>query len=110
MRENPRALLVVMSHPVEGARELARRLVEERLVACAQVLPPMTSFYPWKGELVEDSECLVLLKTLAPLQERLFSRIKELHPYTVPEIMSFPAEGVWPDYHRWMVQELAPEA
>lgn len=104
------ALMVLVSHPVEGAEALARALVEGRLVACAQVLPPMTSIYHWKGKVETDRECLLLLKTLKSIWPRVEEAIRARHPYTVPEILGFECAAVSGPYLGWMVEVLGSEA
>jgi len=78
----------------EVARSLARALVEERLAACVNLVPGLTSVYRWQGEVVEDQEVLLLVKTTTFAFPRLKERVLALHPYTVPEIIALPiAEG-----------------
>jgi len=78
----------------EVARSLARALVEERLAACVNLVPGLTSIYRWQGEVVEDQEVLLLVKTTTFAFPRLKERVLALHPYTVPEIIALPiAEG-----------------
>lgn len=78
----------------EVARSIARALVEERLAACVNILPGLTSVYRWQGEVVEDQEVLLIVKTTTFAFPRLKERVLALHPYTVPEIIALPiAEG-----------------
>lgn len=78
----------------EVARTLAKTLVEERLAACVNIVPGLTSVYRWQGKVVEDQELLLLVKTTTHAFPRLKERVKALHPYTVPEIVALPiAEG-----------------
>jgi periplasmic divalent cation tolerance protein len=78
----------------EVARTLARTLVEERLAACVNLVPGLTSVYRWQGEVVEDQEVLLIAKTTTFAFPRLKERVLALHPYTVPEILALPiAEG-----------------
>ena len=66
------------------AAALARTLVEERLAACVNVLPPMTSFYRWKGAIEEDREQQLVIKTTPTRTVALEARLRELHPYELP--------------------------
>ena len=78
----------------EVARSIARALVEERLAACVNILPGLTSIYRWQGEVAEDQEVLLIIKTTTFAFPRLKERVLALHPYTVPEIIALPiAEG-----------------
>ena len=89
----------------DSAFNLARELVHLRLVACANVLSPATSFYRWEGREEQASEHPVLLKTTAERYDEVEAAIRRLHPYTVPEIVSWPIERGLPDYLDWVEQE-----
>jgi len=86
------------------AREIARRLVEERLAACVQILPPMTAVYSWEGRIEEASESLLLIKTVRSAYPALETRLRQIHPYQTPEIIVLPIEVGLPDYLAWMVE------
>lgn len=84
-----------------AARGLARALVEDRLVACAQLMPgPIRSTYRWEGELEEAGEWLLLLKLPAGGEERLLAELPARHPYDEPEVLVLPA-GASPGYLAW---------
>ncbi len=85
----------------EGGR-IGRALVEEGLAACANIIPGIRSIYRWKGEVCDDEEVLIMIKSKATLFERLKKRVKELHSYEVPEIIAFPITLGSPDYLRWI--------
>jgi periplasmic divalent cation tolerance protein len=89
----------------EKAAEISRTLVEERLVACANLLPAIRSIYRWEGKLNDDNEVLVLLKTRAELLERLKRRLVELHPYELPEMIALRVESGHPPYLEWIASE-----
>ena len=84
------------------ALRIGRVLVEERLAACANVLNGMTSVYSWKGEVHEDGEAVLIAKTKAALVGPLTDRVKELHSYDCPCIVSFPIEKGNPEYLDWI--------
>ncbi len=88
----------------EVARELARVLVDERLAACVNVLPTITSIYSWRGERCEDSEALLLIKTALPKLEALSSRLRELHSYDVPEFIALTPQSVEGTYLAWLLE------
>ena len=90
------------------ARETARVLVGERLAACANVLPGVTSIYVWQGEQSESEEVLVLLKTRREVYLALETRLKSLHPYEVPEIIAVDLAAGLPAYLEWVVARLKP--
>ena len=98
--------LVLTTVPDEElGRRLARTLVEERLAACVNVGPAVTSFYWWDKKLVEDGERMVFIKTRAAILDRLEARLKELHPYEVPEFISLPIASGSPEYLGWLEAE-----
>src|SRR5882672_144969 len=97
------ALLVFTTLPsADKAAELAKALVEERLAACANLLPAIRSIYRWQGKLQDENEVLLLLKTRAEHLERLKLRILELHPYEVPAV---PVEAGYQPYLDWLAGE-----
>jgi periplasmic divalent cation tolerance protein len=85
----------------DAARVLCRSLVEAGLVACAQRVP-VESLYRWEGELVEDRETLVLLKTRRARSPEVMAALQEQHPYDVPEVIELPVTAGWPPYLRWV--------
>jgi periplasmic divalent cation tolerance protein len=96
--------LVISTIPAGAAKDLAGKIVGERLAACVNIAPKVESVYIWEGKLEREAEALMLIKTTAAAIERLTRRIKELHPYTVPEIISIEIkddEGN-PDYLKWV--------
>ena len=98
--------VVLASVPDAGVgRRLARALLMERLIACANVVPGVTSLYRWEGEVREDDECLLVMKTRSELVPRLVGRIPELHPYALPEVLALGVEEGLPAYCRWVMDE-----
>ena len=85
----------------DEARTLARTLVEERLAACAQVLP-IESFYLWDGKLHDNHEHLILLKTTTAHYHALERRVLELHSYRVPEVIALPVTVGFGGYLEWV--------
>jgi periplasmic divalent cation tolerance protein len=88
---------------VESARTLAKALVEQRLVACAQVLPGVSSYYYWEGALQQEEEALLLLKTTQANWPALQQAIQSLHPYTVPQLLAVPVVQALPVYQQWIM-------
>ncbi len=89
--------------------ELARRLVDERLAACVNRIPGLRSVYRWRGELHEDAEVLLLIKTTRERFAALKSRLPQLHPYDVPELVAFDAVDGLDAYLGWVAAETRPE-
>ncbi|WP_055077028.1 divalent-cation tolerance protein CutA [Pseudanabaena sp. 'Roaring Creek'] len=99
---NSELIVVMMTAPdLNLANDIAKMLIEEKLAACVQVLPAMTSTYIWDGQLCQESEHLVLIKTLANKYESLVARLTALHPYQVPEIIAIPAIAIEQNYLLW---------
>jgi periplasmic divalent cation tolerance protein len=96
---------VTVGSPEEGER-LAHALVEERLAACVNRVGPVRSVYRWQGQIEQNDEELLIIKTKRALFERLKTRVQELHSYSVPEIIALPIlEGSEP-YLKWLKEQL----
>jgi periplasmic divalent cation tolerance protein len=85
----------------EEAQSIARLLIEEKLAACVQLLP-IESFYFWQGKTQNEAEVLLLIKTRTALFESAIARIKEVHSYTVPEIVAMPFATGFASYLGWI--------
>jgi periplasmic divalent cation tolerance protein len=91
-----------------AAADMADRVVTERLAACAQVIGPVRSSYHWEGELRVAMEWLVVAKTTEARLSELTSRIRALHSYDLPEIVTLALAAGDPDYLRWIRDETTP--
>lgn len=85
--------------------DLARKMVDERLAACVNVLADCTSVYRWEGRNESVTEVPVLIKTLAQHYARLEQLIKSAHPYELPEIIAVPISSGLPAYLNWIAEE-----
>jgi len=99
-----KVVFITASSPDEGAR-LAEALVAERLAACVNRIDGISSVYWWKGKMERAGESLLIAKTRGELVERLVSRVKELHSYSVPEVIVLPIEAGNPEYLDWIAEE-----
>ena len=101
-------MLVVLTTTPNGeeAEKLACKLVEEKLAACVQIIPQMTSVYFWEGEVRNEREHLLLIKTLPEKWDELCEFINSNHSYDVPEIVAIPAERVSDGYANWLADYL----
>lgn len=86
----------------DEAIRIARRLVEEDLVACVNVLPGVVSVYEWEGETHEDSEVVLIGKTTAERVDAAMQRIVELHSYECPCVTAWPVDRAHPPYAEWV--------
>ncbi|MBI1795503.1 MAG: divalent-cation tolerance protein CutA [Candidatus Eisenbacteria bacterium] len=94
---------------VEDAARVARTLVEERLIACANIVPGARSLYRWEGKVADEPEVTVTMKTRKQDWTALLSRLHELHPYTTPECVAVRIASGAPAYMAWLEDALAPE-
>lgn len=98
------SIVTITVGAVEEALAIARTLVNEELVACVQIVPRIRSIYRWKGEVCDEEEQLLIMKTRSDLFPVLSSRIREIHSYEVPEIVSFPIADGLPEYLTWVAE------
>lgn len=101
-----RAILVLCTAPNEtvGAT-LARGLVKAKLAACVNVVPGLRSFYLWKGNLEDDSEVQLLVKTRESRFEDVNAWLQEAHPYDVPEVLALPISAGSQSYLSWLREQ-----
>ena len=95
-------IVLITAPDREVAAGLGRALVEERLAACANLVPQITSIYRWEGAVQEDSEVLMVVKTSAGRVAALTERVLALHPYEVPEVLVLPVESGAATYLDWV--------
>jgi periplasmic divalent cation tolerance protein len=100
-------VLSTAASPEEGLG-IGRRLVEERLAACVNVLPGARSLYVWEGAIQEAGEALLVIKTRRDCYPALAKRIQELHSYSVPEVVALPIDSGARAYVDWVRQSVAP--
>ncbi|HET6900798.1 MAG TPA: divalent-cation tolerance protein CutA [Vicinamibacteria bacterium] len=90
------------------AQQIARTLVDERLAACVNIVPGVTSVYRWKGAVEQEPELLLVIKTVAERVDALKARLVELHPYELPEVVVLPIGGGHAPYLAWIEQQVSP--
>lgn len=99
----PEAILIyVTCASSDEARRIARAIVEQRLAACANIIPGMESWYQWQGRLEHSSECVLICKSVPRAQSALMTAIQQLHSYSVPCIIVVPIIGGLPSYVTWI--------
>jgi periplasmic divalent cation tolerance protein len=92
----------------DEAERLARRLIDERLAACVNVISPVRSFYRWKGAVEDSVEWLLIVKSSRGLFASLRAALESAHSYEVPEVVAIPIVDGSPGYLSWIEQELQP--
>lgn len=103
------SVLVLTTFPADGdAEQLAATLVEERLAACVNILPPMRSVYRWQGKVERADERQLLIKTGLGRLRALEKRVKQLHPDEVPEFLAVMIDKTAKDYLSWVVGSTHP--
>jgi periplasmic divalent cation tolerance protein len=102
-------VLVTAGSSVEGER-LARALVEERLAACVNRIAGVQSVYRWEDKVEQSAEELLVIKTRAERFAALEKRVRELHSYSVPEIIALPVVGGSESYLHWLGEQVVEGA
>ena len=99
----------VTHESLEQAKLLSRELVQEKLVACANILPAMTAIYGWKGNVEEAQEVAIIFKTQKNLFSLLRDKILQKHPYECPCIVALPIEFGNEKYLEWIKSQTVPD-
>ncbi len=101
--QTEKEIVIFITAPNEDeASRIARSLVEARLAACANIVKNVRSIYTWQGNIQDDSEVLMIIKTREGLFSAVAGKVKELHSYDVPEIIALPIIDGSPDYLNWL--------
>ena len=93
----------------DSAHAAAKMLLGQKLAACVNVYPPMTSFYVWQGEQQEETEVAVFIKTRRALVDKAIAALRPLHPYSTPCFLILPIEGGNADYLAWVREQTKQE-
>lgn len=101
-------VVMITAPGVEVGADLARALVGERLAACVNLVPGVRSFYRWEGAVQDDAEVLLVVKTRSDRCDALAARVRDLHPYELPEVLELQAAGGSPPYLEWVRTESLP--
>ena len=100
------ARVILCTAPPDQAPALARLLVTECLAACVNILPAVRSIYRWQGELCDDPESLLIIKTTTDRVTRLTERLSEAHPYDCPEVIALAVDSGHAPYLNWLTAQV----
>jgi periplasmic divalent cation tolerance protein len=100
--DSPEAIVVMVTCPGAKAEAIASTLVGESLCACVNIVGNMRSVYRWEGKVIGEEESLLVMKTLSKIYDKLEARIKEIHPYDLPEIIALKIENGSQSYLNWI--------
>jgi|WetSurMetagenome_2_1015567.scaffolds.fasta_scaffold246479_2 periplasmic divalent cation tolerance protein len=100
------SMIYVTTSSILESKKIARKLIEEKIAACVNIVPTIDSIYLWKGEIEEDSESIMFIKTRNEFVETLIKRIEEIHSYEIPCILEFKVDNGSENYFRWIDSEI----
>ena len=100
--KNAYIVVMVTTASKQEAEKIAQRLLKERLIACANIIGPVSSLFRWSGKVEKTEECLIFMKSRKDLFEKLAEIVKALHSYEVPEIIVLPVVGGLKAYLDWL--------
>ena len=106
MTGSPITMAIVTAPSHDVADRLVTTIVEERLAACGNIVPGLTSIYHWEGALQRDSEVLIIFKTTRAVLAQLMARVQEIHPYDVPEVLAVPITAGLDAYVAWVAENV----
>lgn len=104
---NEPVLVFTTTNDESIARKIAVTLLQRRLCACTQIISTVRSFYWWKGKIEEDNEFLLILKSDKSIFNKLSEVIREIHNYSVPEIVAIPVSNMGLEYRKWLYENLS---
>lgn len=100
------SLIYITTSEISESKKIARILLEEKLVACTNIIPQINSLYLWKGEIEEDNESILIAKTRSDKVNQVIKRVEEIHSYETPCILELEVKKGSEGYLKWMEDEL----
>lgn len=95
-------IILCTSPDKESAEKIARQLINDKIAACVNILPGLTSIFPWQGKIETEQEHLLLIKTRKDRYQSVEKSIQTNHPYEIPEIIAIPVENGLAEYMQWI--------
>jgi periplasmic divalent cation tolerance protein len=105
--QNPYVIVIVTTASKQEAENIAQQLLKQRLIACANITGPVSSFFHWSGKPEKAEEYLIFMKSRKDLFDKLSETVKALHSYEVPEILALPVVDGYKEYLAWLESCLA---
>lgn len=103
-------IVVFITTPqTEEAKKIADKLIREKLAACVNIIPQVNSIFWWENRVDKAEESLLVIKTKKPLLSKLITYVKQIHSYSVPEIIALPIIGGNEDYLKWIDESVKKE-
>ena len=100
--KNNYIIILVTCKDKQEAEKITQSLLNERLIACGNIVSPVTSFFHWVGKIDKAEECLIVMKSRMDLFSQVAERVKSLHSYEVPEVLALPIVDASKAYLDWM--------
>ena len=100
-------VVFITASNIKEARKISKTIVEDKLAACVNSVSGIESRYWWKGKVEQAAESLLIVKTRKSFLPRLIRKVKEIHSYSVPEVIALPIVGGSPDYLRWIQKTIS---
>lgn len=95
-------VVFVTTSSIDEARKIGNTLVQERLIACVNIIPQVESIFYWQEKVCNEKEALMIIKTRKSLIDDIIKRVKSIHSYSVPEIIALPIINGSEDYLKWV--------
>ncbi len=102
---NDYIVIYITTSSINEAKKIGSALVKEKLVACSNIISPISSIYSWQGKICDDKEALMILKTKRILFKQIVKRVEKIHSYDVPEIIALPIIDGSDKYLSWINEE-----
>jgi len=99
-------LVYMTAGTMEEAKTIGNHLIQSDLAACANILSPMFSLYMWEGDLQEDTEVVIIAKTVTQKVPDIIREVKKIHSYECPCILTLPVDGGNPEFLQWIASEV----
>lgn len=106
MKETSKVVVLITTATEEEAHSIAERLLNQRKIACVNIVPRVDSLFWWQGKLDSAQESLLIIKTRASLLPEIIEMVKRAHSYEVPEIIALPIVDGNEDYLKWIDSEI----